>query len=268
MKENKRYYLYFAVIIFILLLLTACSSSQQSNNDDEQVELTISAAASMMDVLEEIRVDFEEEHNDINLLYNFGSSGSLQQQIAHGAPVDLFISANLQRFNSLLDQGFISSNYHKEMVGNELVLIQPNSGDVRLSSFSDLLNEEVKKVAIGIPETVPAGYYAKEYLEKQKLYNKLKDKFIPGKDVRQVLNYVETGNTDAGIVYRTDALHSKSVQVVTTANKQDHTPIIYPVGILEDSNHKEAAMLFFDYVTNSDSLEIFKEYGFSPISDN
>ncbi|MRH44560.1 molybdate ABC transporter substrate-binding protein [Aquibacillus halophilus] len=266
MKKSRHYHLF---LIGIIILLSACSMNSTPNeNQEENIDLTISAASSMVEVLEELRTNFEQENNTINVSFNFGSSGSLQQQIAHGAPVDIFISAAEDKFHPLLDQGMIVDNYYTTIVENELVLIEPTHQDNKMMSFDDLLGEEVQTIAIGTPETVPAGYYAKELLENLELYDLLQEKLIPTKDVRQVLNYVETGNTRAGIVYRTDALSSNLVRIVETASKESHSPINYPIGVLKQSQQKEAAILFFNYITSEKSLKIFEEYGFVPVRDS
>lgn len=117
-------------------------------------------------------------------------------------------------------------------------------------------------MSIGTPESVPAGKYAKELLEKMDIWNNIEEKVVYAKDVRQVLTYVETNNVDAGIVYKTDALISEKVNIVDTAEENTHDPIIYPLGVIKDTSHPEEAKLFYDYLQNEKSMDIFKEYGF------
>jgi len=264
----------FAGILFIVLFFSvACSNKNSEQTSDKQdtqttsksvenVELTISAAASLQDALEVIHHTYLEEHPEITLKFNFGASGSLQQQITQGAPVDLFFSAAEDKFDLLVEDGTISKEYGSDLLGNELVLVVPKE-DQAIKSFKDLAKKDVDKISIGTPETVPAGKYAKESLEKTNIWNAVESKIVYAKDVRQVLSYVETANVDAGIVYKTDALVSDKVAIVATANPDSHTPIIYPVGIINDSKQYEAAKAFYEYLHNEESLKVFEDYGFT-----
>ncbi|SEN57676.1 molybdate transport system substrate-binding protein [Mesobacillus persicus] len=245
---------------FLFLALSGCSPQTQNN---EQIEITISAAASLTEVLSELEVLYEEEKNhDINLLFNFGGSGSLQQQILQGAPVDLYFSAAEDKYNQLLERGLIDADYSSDFISNELVLITPTGTSNEMRDFSDLVSDEISRIAIGTPETVPAGQYTKQAMENMGIWDKLSGKIIPTKDVRQVLSYVETNNVDAGIVYKTDALVSKKVKMVTTIDTSLHNPIVYPVGVLSTSTQKDEAINFFNYLQTESAIEIFKKFGF------
>lgn len=235
---------------------------QDVSGSTEKVELTISAAASLQDALKEIAADFEKKHPNIKITYNYGASGALQQQISHGAPVDLFFSAAEDKYDKLVKDGLINKNNGTDLVRNELVLIVPSHSDVK--GFNDLAKSE--QFSIGTPESVPAGKYAKETLENLKLWNEVEEKVVYAKDVRQVLTYVETGNVDAGIVYKTDAMISKKVKVAATADENTHSPIVYPVGVVKKSPHQKEAKLFYDYLQEKEILQIFKEYGFSTVN--
>jgi molybdate transport system substrate-binding protein len=256
--------------LFMLLSLVACSNNQASNimkteiGSDSQpnVQLTISAAASLKDAMVVIQSRFQEKHPEVKLTFNFGGSGSLQQQISQGAPVDLFFSADVDHFNILVEEGNILREDSMELLGNELVLIVPKEGESSLKSFQDLAKEKISTISLGTPETVPAGKYAKESLEKMHIWEKINSKMVFSKDVRQVLSYVETGNVDAGIVYKTDALISDKVQIVATANPNTHTPINYPMGIVKDTEHYEEVKMFYNYLQSDESMKVFKDYGF------
>ncbi|MDL4842031.1 molybdate ABC transporter substrate-binding protein [Aquibacillus rhizosphaerae] len=261
---HRRMYLYLSIII-MLIFITGCSSGTDEN--DEKTELTISVAASMVDAMEQVSASFEQEHKEIDILINAGSSGALQQQIIKGAPVDLFLSASATKFDLLLEKQLINETYYTNVLENELVLIKPTGAEIDLNSIEELLDEQVEKVAIGTTETVPAGEYAKQSLENMSLYEKIEGKLIPAKDVRQVLNYVETNNVQAGIVYKTDAAISESVEIVTTFSNDTHTSIIYPLGILKSTKQVEEAMLFYEFINSDTALQIFEEYGFKPIGE-
>ena len=268
----KKFNLLFCSIMLSLLILAGCSTNEESNEPEvqkqeettQEVELTISAAASLQDALNDITATFEEEHPNVKINYNFGSSGSLQQQISQGAPVDLFFSAAEDKFDILVEEGLIEEEKGIDLVENEIVLVVPKDSTQEINAFEDLTKAE--KVSIGIPETVPAGKYAKETLENLNVWNAVEEKIVPAKDVRQVLTYVETGNVDAGIVYKTDALISPDVEVIATADKSTHAPIIYPVGVIKDSSHADEAELFYKYLQNDKSLETLEKYGFKGIN--
>ncbi|KAA9016010.1 molybdate ABC transporter substrate-binding protein [Niallia endozanthoxylica] len=264
------------VSIFLLLLMITAACSNNRNTDKvsdkeetqtetekkENVELTISAAASLKEAMDVIGHTYQEEHPEVRLKFNFGASGSLQQQISQGAPIDLFFSAAEDKFDGLVEKGTIANEDGLDLLGNELVLIVPKA-DQSIKGFNNLVKKEVGKISIGTPETVPAGKYAKESLEKMDIWKKLESKIVYAKDVRQVLTYVETGNVDAGIVYKTDALVSDKVEIVASADPSTHTPIIYPVGIIKDSKQYETARDFYEYLQSDNALKVFEEYGFT-----
>ena len=229
----------------------------------QQVELTISAAASMTDALQEIQQAYEAEHANVKLNFNFGASGALQQQIEQGAPADLFLSAAVKNMKALEDKQLIDSSHEKDLLANELVAVVNAKEPAQVSGMEDLKGTGLKKIAIGIPESVPAGNYAKEALTNAKLWDTLQSKLVQAKDVRQVLQYVETGNADAGFVYKTDALTSDQVNVAFTVDPSAYTPIVYPVGIVKATKHSKEAGDFYDYLQTDSALDIFKKYGFS-----
>lgn len=262
--------------LLALIFISACASSNASSPDDadsassasslppsERTELTISAAASLTDVLEELQPIFEEAHPAIQLSFNFGGSGSLQQQIEQGAPADLFLSAAEKNTQALIDKGLIDTENTTTLLTNELVLITSNNSDQPITSEQDLTAEDIKIVALGIPESVPAGSYAQEALTSLGLYEQLQSKIVQAKDVRQVLQYVETGNADAGFVYKTDALTSSKVKIVHTVDPASYTSITYPAGVVSDSKYPEAAETFYDFLQSPEAHAVFTSYGFS-----
>lgn len=137
----------------------------------------------------------------------------------------------------------------------------PKDGDSPVTGFDNLTDSE--KIALGTPESVPAGAYGKESLTNLSLWDKVKDKIVYGKDVRQVLSYVETGNVDAGVVYKTDALISKKVKIVDETKADTHSPIVYPLGIVKDTKHPKEAKQFYDYLQTDEAMKVFEKYGFT-----
>lgn len=267
---KKIYLLCFAFMI-LSLAVAGCSNNEQSKStkgqkqttSNKKVELTISAAASLQDALTDIKASFEKEYPNVKIAYNFGASGALQQQISQGAPVDLFFSAAKDKFQKLEQDGLIEKKNGTDLLGNELVLVVPKGSNKGIKSFEDLTKAD--KIALGTPESVPAGQYGKGTLEKLNIWNSVEEKVVYAKDVRQVLTYVETNNVDGGIVYKTDALTSNKVNIVATANEDTHDPIIYPIGVIKTSTHPKEAKRFYDYLQNDKSMKTFKKYGFKGI---
>ncbi|MEY9970175.1 molybdate transport system substrate-binding protein [Lysinibacillus sp. RC46] len=256
----KKYYSLIASLVLLIGILAGCGSQGSNNKTNESVELTISAAASLQDSLEELQKAYQNEHDNIKITFNFGGSGALQQQIVEGAPVDLFFSAAEDKFDELVQKGLIDKKQGTDLLANELVLIVPKKNEKQIQSFEDL--SKVDKIAIGTPETVPAGKYGIETLRNMNLWENVESKVVYTKDVRQVLTYTETENVDAGLVYKTDALVSEKVNVVATAKEDTHTPIIYPVGVIKDSKHAKEAEDFYHYLQSDQAMKVFKKYGF------
>ncbi|MDJ0286706.1 MULTISPECIES: molybdate ABC transporter substrate-binding protein [Bacillus] len=251
----------FLTFVAICLLLTGCQTESTSPDKSKKTELVISAAASLQDALKEIESAYEDDHPNVKLTNNFGSSGALKQQIAQGAKADLFFSAAEEPFDDLVQSGDIDQDHTKDVIQNELVLIVPKEGSSAIKTFRDV--QHIKgKLALGTPESVPAGTYAKEIFTKLNIWDQVKQNAVYGKDVRQVLNYVETGNVEAGVVYKTDALVSRKVKIVDEANQDMHSPIIYPVGIVKQTEHMKEAKAFFQYLQSDPAAAIFKKYGF------
>jgi molybdate transport system substrate-binding protein len=254
--------LYIILFIAISISITGC----QSDKDNKQKELTISAAASLREALEEAGQKFMDENPEIKLIYNFGGSGSLQQQISHGAPVDLFISAAEDKYNQLIAKDMIDKNHSVQLLGNELVLIVPKEQQ-NIETLDDLQDSDIKRIAIGTPESVPAGQYAKQTFLSAGLWSSLEAKIIYTKDVRQVLSYVETKSVDAGIVYKTDAIISDKIKTVPISGHDLHDPIIYPAGVVSSSENPDEAIQFFEFLRGQEAIKIFKKYGFKAALD-
>lgn len=251
--------------MFLGLVMSGCSSnegSKKQNAGSVKVELTISAAASLQDAINEIKTAYEKENANVKINLNLGASGALQQQISQGAPVDLFFSAAEDKFEKLKDEKLIEKGIN--LIGNEIVLVVPKESNQSINEFEDL--PKVKKIAIGTPETVPAGQYGKETLENIGIWKDSEENLVYAKDVRQVLTYVETENVDAGIVYKTDALTSEKIKITATATEDTHTPINYPVGVIKESSHLEEANKFYEYLQTKEAMEIFVKYGFADIN--
>lgn len=222
-------------------------------------DLLVSAAASLTNAFTEMKEPFEKAHPGTTLVLNFASSGALLKQMEQGAPVDVFASADqetMDRAEKLIDPAT-----RVNFAGNALVLIVPVEGGMHLNDPAALKGKEVKLVAIGNPDSVPAGRYAKVALEHAGLYEALTPKFVLAESVRQALDYVARGEVQAGFVFATDAaLRTDKVKV--TAEIAGHKPITYPVALLGASREKEMGQAFIDFVKSEEGQGILKKFGF------
>lgn len=241
-----------------MLVILAVGCAEQNS----ATELTVSAATSLTDALTEIRENYEVQHGDVRLHFNFGASGALQRQIEQGAPVDLFVFAAASPMRKLVEQGLVREDQQAKLLSNVLVVVVPKESGKTVASLTDLSNSEVKNIAVGVPESVPAGRYAKEALTKAGLWDSLQSALVQGKDVRQVLHYVETGNSDAGFVYRSDALASSKVKIAFAVDFGGHSPIEYPAGLVKTTKHPAEAREFYAYLQSADAAAVFEKYGF------
>lgn len=228
-----------------------------------KTELIVSAAISVKDALDEISHLYMAANPNVSVKTTYGGSGTLQMQIEQGAPVDVFLSAAPQQMDALAAKGLLLDGTRKDLLHNEIVLIVPADSSLKLASFQDLTRAKVTHVALGEPKTVPAGQYAKEVLTNIGIYDQVNSKAVLAKDVRQVLTYVETGNVDAGIVYKTDALTSAKVKIVATASEKSHAPVTYPVAAIKNSKNPEAARQFANFLSGPQAKAVFEKYGFT-----
>ncbi len=253
----------FILIVFVFALvfsLTACKG--KTSADTHKEEIIISAASSLTDALTELKASFEAIHPNIIITYNLGSSGRLAEQLEQGAPSDIYLSASQKYMDQAADKGLIKIDTRVNFTSNEMVLIINKANNSKINSFKSLDSLDSAQIAIGNPDSVPAGGYAKEILTNLQLWDKIHDELVYGKNVRQVLAYVESGNADIGIVYSSDALISKQVKVIAKAEPDWHTPIVYPGAILKDTKHLSAAKTYLDYLLSDKGKNILKKYGF------
>lgn len=278
MFKKARISVLLTLVLALLLIAAGCGTGASGSNGSqassvekqnpeaaEKVELIISAAASMTDALKEIQLAYETQTPSTKLNFNFGASGALQQQIEQGAPADLFLSAATKNMKTLVDKQLIDADQQKNVLSNEVVAVVSADRQVSVTSVDDLPKSDMKNIAIGIPESVPAGGYAKEALTSAKLWDTIQPKMVQAKDVRQVLQYVETGNADVGFVYKTDALTSDKVKVAFAVDSASYTPVEYPIGIVKATKHSKEAEAFYAYLQTQEALDVFVKYGFSVI---
>ncbi len=226
-----------------------------------QQELIVSAAASLTNAFGDIGKQFEAAHPGTKVVFNFGASGALLQQLSQGAPVDVFASADQEAMDQAQNKNLIVPETRADFVSNSLVLIVPKEVKVSVRSLDDLKASSVTRVALGNPETVPAGRYAKEALLNAGLWDELAPKCILGNTVRQVLDYVSRGEVDAGFVFATDAAMAKE-KVSTVLSLGQHKPILYPTAVVAGSEKKDAARRFVEFTRSDEGRQILNRYGF------
>lgn len=273
------------LLIAISLGLTACGGSQNSADAPAQAEnkevtadteaaeadtsaaiegtITLAVAASLeKSFTEQLIPMFEAQYPDVNIEGTYDSSGKLQSQIEAGADVDIFFSAALKQMQALQEEGYIAEDASVDLLENKIVLIVPTGKEDGYTSFEDIVNADM--VAIGDPESVPAGQYGKEALENLNLWSSVEGKLSLGTNVTEVLNWVAEGSADAGIVYATDAASmSDKVTVVAEAPEESVSKVIYPVAELKETKNKEAADAFLEFLQTDEALAVFEAAGFS-----
>ena len=223
--------------------------------------VNVFAAASLTDTLQDISREYAKNSSD-KIVFNFAASSTLARQIEAGAPADIFFSADEAKMDHLQKQGLIDPATRRSRLSNALVIIVAADAGAALSSPSDLLKPSVKRVALGDPRAVPVGIYAREYLEQKGLWQGLQPKLVITENVRAALAAVESGDADAGIVYKTDALISKKVKIAVLVPPAQGPKISYPVALVKDAKAPEPARKFLNYLDSPDAANIFERYGF------
>jgi molybdate transport system substrate-binding protein len=211
--------------------------------------------------MKEIGAAYEKESGD-KVQFNFGASNMLTRQIEEGAPADLFLSADEAKMDGLEKKGLLLAGTRRSLLSNSLVIVVAADAKLAPQSASDLTKPEYKKIALGEPQTVPAGIYAREYLQKLGLWDALREKVVPAESVRAALAAVESGNVEAGFVYKTDALISKKVKTAVEIPAADGPKISYPVAVLQSSQQTERAKKFEEYLAGPGARQVFEKFGF------
>ena len=247
-------------IIIVALLISGCSQKKQNNEN----EVVVFCAASLTDIISEITVEFENE-NHVKVKLNVASSGTLARQIENGANPSIFISANKKWLDYLNSLELIIPETEKRIAGNSMVLIAPIKSPLDSVAFSSDINLPdlfEGRLSIGDPNHVPAGSYAVQILCKLGCEKELEPRFLPAKDVRSALIVVELGEVDAGIVYKTDALKSKKVKIITEFPDSLHEPVYYYMSEIK-GNKTEFSDNLYNFISSDTALPIWKKYGFT-----
>lgn len=245
----------------MIFLLAAGAVTLWGSSAVADQELIVAAAASLTNAMKEVAMAFEKTHPGTRIVCNFAASGVLLQQMAKGAPVDVFAAADQKTMDRAREKKLMVPGTRRNFVSNRLVLIAPGDSSLAVSGLDDLARPEVKRVAVGNPATVPAGAYARQAMVHGDFWDRLSPKFILAESVRQVLYYVSRGEVDAGLVYSTDAaIVPGKVKVIQTVAGPE--PILYPIALVAASPKQSLAQSFLDFVVSPAAQEIFSKFGF------
>lgn len=221
-------------------------------NASAKTSLTIGAAASLTNVMKELKIEFEKQNPKIKLRMTFAATGTIRMQISNGAPIDIFASANSNFGGDANYAKFLDEKSIKIMCMNALVFV----------ATKNISMLKMKRIGIGNPAYVPAGKYAKKLLKSEKLWDKIKDKIIQGNNVRQVLSWLKQGAVDGAFVYATDAAMCKNLKIIKKYTLINDKKLIYPVALTKYCRDKVAAASFISFLTSVKAKKIFKKYGF------
>lgn len=242
--------------------LTLCVAGHALADEDK---VTVFAAASLTNAMQDIAKEYKKEKN-VDVVSSFASSSTLARQIEAGAPADLFISADQKWMDYAVEKKSIDTASRATLLGNSLVVVAPKAsaqGDISISDKTDWASLlKGGRLAVGDPEHVPAGIYAKEALQKLGAWETLSPKLAPAEDVRGALALVERGEAPLGIVYGSDAVASKGVKVVGTFPEDSHKKVEYPLAIV-DGHSNATVSAFYRYLKGPEASAIFKRYGFT-----
>lgn len=281
-KRSKAIAALLALAVSMTACLTGCGRTNTDTNADasEKTELVVFAAASMTETLNQIKTDYEAQHKDVTLTYNFDSSGTLKTQIQEGATCDVFISAAQKQMDQLdaskdntanpeqLD--FINSDSRMDLLQNKVVLVVPENNPKNINSFDDLKSKlESGDVLLAMGNSdVPVGQYTQKILQYWGLDEKaLADagEITYGSNVKEVTTQVSEGSADCGVVYYTDA-YSAGLKVVGEATEEMCGKTIYPAAVVKNSEHPEQAQEFLAYLSSDAAAKVFEKVGFVAVA--
>ena len=237
------------------------SCAPPGSPDAGRERVVVSAAISLSDVLGKIAEDYD-RRTGMEVVLNLAGTDTLATQLIAGAPVDLFLSADLVQMDRVADEGRILRATRVDLLANRLAVVVPADRVGSVTRVEDLTLAAVGRIAVGDPDAVPAGVYAKVYLESIGLWREVRDKIVPTRNVRAVLAAVEAGNADVGIVYRTDVVVATGAHLAFEVPVGDGPEICYPAAIVTDARNEDAARRFLDYLRGAAAQQMFEQAGF------
>jgi|AMWB02.1.fsa_nt_gi molybdate transport system substrate-binding protein len=252
-----------AAVMFIVMMAISAASPATSCAADKTV-VQVLAGAGLKDALYAVKDAYTKKAPGVEIRFSLAAAGILQKQVEEGVPADLFFTPGKSQMDDLQRKGLIIPETRIDLLGNEIVLVVATEKKGAIKSFGDL-PDKAQSVSIGLPEIVPAGKYARETLKNLGLWDKVEKRILFAKDVRTVLAYVDSGNVDAGLVYRSDTAAMKSGTLVAVAPKGSHSPIRFTMAVLTASRHREETMKFMEFLKSPEAAGIFARYRFTPL---
>jgi molybdate transport system substrate-binding protein len=244
-----------------LLTMAVALVAMAPQNVPERPIVTVSAAVSLTDALMAVAQEYARAGGG-TIRFNFGASNVLARQIVNGAPVDLFISADAAQMDVVARAGLLKDQSRVDLLTNQLAVVVPNDRRRTFASIKDLTGQAYRRIAIGDPEAVPAGVYAKQYLEGEGLWTAIEPRVVPSASVRAALVAVESGAADAAIVYRTDARVSTRASVAFVVPAERGPKIVYPAAIVRTSTEPAESQRFMNFLRSAAGARVFERFGF------
>jgi molybdate transport system substrate-binding protein len=256
-KPRPSSYIFVSIIVVILSLVTGCDRGSQTGN-----ELHVAAAADLIPAFEEIGKEFESTHKT-KVVFSFGSTGLLSRQIENGAPMDVFAAASVDFINQLEQKGLIVPDTKAIYARGRITLWSPKNSSLRIEKITDLTRDEVKRIAIANPDHAPYGKAAQEALQKAGVWEQIKSKLVYGDNIRQTLQFAETGNVDIAIVAL--SLSKQSDGQWTLVPQELHNPIDQGLAVIKGTKNEQAAREFASFVNGPQGQAILAKYGFEQV---
>ncbi len=248
------------VLSTAVLAIAACGAGGEPRSNEV---LRVSAAVSLSDALSAVAVEYERA-TGVSVVLNLAGSDTLATQLVAGAPADVFVSADGWQMDRVEDAGITVAATRIDLLSNQLLVVVPSTGGPQVTEVDDLRSSQVRRIAIGDPDSVPAGVYAKQYLESVRLWDDLRSKVVPTRDVRAALAVVAAGNAEVGIVYRTDLVGAGGVSVAFEIPIDQGPPIRYPAAATSGAS-EAAARRFLAFLSGDMARAAFEDAGFIPL---
>lgn len=254
------------LILTLVATFTVIWVGSRSSYAEHPQTLTIAAANSLKDALRAVLPIFEKEQGNVEVRLVWGPSQTLRDQIQEGAPIDVFLPSSIEEINVLETKGLTLPGTKHIYAKTALVLITQSAVPTNVASLEDLSQTEVRRIALGNPKTSSVGKFAAEALKKTRLDDRLRSRYVYGEHSGAVLDLVAAGEAEVGLVYRTDAIRNKKIQILAELSSDFHGPILYGLGTVWTSKHPALAQRFHDFIISPGIQDILKTYGFDRAS--
>lgn len=252
------------LVALVLAASSLACSGDDVNANAAPVEIVVYAATSTRDALQALEAPYEKDHG-VDLVFNFGSSGDLSKQIVAAAQADVFLSADEKEMDKVQQAELVAPGTRRPLLSNRLVVVEPADGPSPFSAPfapAQLADARIERLSLGNVETVPAGKYAKAWLEKSGVWKDVSARVLPGVDVRAALAAVESAGAQAGIVYKTDVARSKRARIVFEVPLEEGPKISYPVAVMAGRTADGEARHFVEHLASPEAGAVFGEFGF------